>query len=90
MHGAAWGYMGLTSVHSHTCHPPLSTPCPPTHSPAPPPAHTLRPPPPLQGTLTHMAPELLLHGRMSKAADVYAYGITLWELYTAENAFAGV
>ncbi|KAG2490227.1 hypothetical protein HYH03_011352 [Edaphochlamys debaryana] len=43
-----------------------------------------------QGTLTHMAPELLLHGRMSKAADVYAYGITLWELFTAGTAFAGV
>jgi serine/threonine protein kinase len=25
----------------------------------------------LQGTLTHMAPELLLHGRVSSASDVY-------------------
>ena len=42
-----------------------------------------------QGTLTHMSPELLLHGRMSKAADVYAFGITMWELYSADSAFAG-
>ncbi|GIL44404.1 hypothetical protein Vafri_1882 [Volvox africanus] len=43
-----------------------------------------------QGTLTHMAPELLLHGRMSKAADVYAFGVTLWELFTGGHAFQGV
>jgi serine/threonine protein kinase len=30
---------------------------------------------PLQGTLKHMAPELLLQGRASKASDVYAFGI---------------
>ena len=27
---------------------------------------------------------------MSKAADVYAYGITLWELFTSGTAFQGV
>ena len=27
------------------------------------------------GTITHMAPELLEHGGMSRAADVYSYGI---------------
>ncbi|KAG2450299.1 hypothetical protein HYH02_004806 [Chlamydomonas schloesseri] len=43
-----------------------------------------------QGTLTHMAPELLLHGRMSKAADVYAYGITLWEIFVGGHAFKGM
>ena len=43
-----------------------------------------------QGTLTHMAPELLLHGRMSKAADVYAFGIMLYELFTASEPFHGV
>ncbi|GLC33042.1 hypothetical protein PLESTB_000377300 [Pleodorina starrii] len=43
-----------------------------------------------QGTLTHMAPELLLHGRMSKAVDVYAFGVTLWELFTGGHAFQGV
>jgi serine/threonine protein kinase len=26
------------------------------------------------GTVTHMPPELLLEGRMSKAADVYSFG----------------
>jgi len=42
-----------------------------------------------QGTLTHMAPEVLLEGRISKAADVYAFGITLWELFSGGHAFAG-
>lgn len=41
------------------------------------------------GTLTHMAPELLLHGRASKASDVYAFGILLWELVTGLRAFQG-
>jgi serine/threonine protein kinase len=27
------------------------------------------------GTITHMAPEVLRSGRLSKAADIYAYGI---------------
>lgn len=27
------------------------------------------------GTVTHMAPELLQHGQMSRAADVYSFGI---------------
>jgi len=43
-----------------------------------------------QGTLTHMAPEILLEGRMSKAADMYAFGITLWELYTSQRPFHGM
>ena len=30
--------------------------------------------------MTHMAPETLMEGRMSKAGDVYAFGITLWEV----------
>lgn len=44
----------------------------------------------LQGTMTHMAPEIMLDGRISKAADVYAFGITLWEMYTGGRAFEGV
>jgi serine/threonine protein kinase len=44
----------------------------------------------VQGTLTHMAPELLLHGRASKASDVYAFGILLWELVTGLRAFQGM
>ena len=33
------------------------------------------------------APEVLMHGGFSKAADVYAFGILLWEIYTGEYAF---
>jgi serine/threonine protein kinase len=36
-----------------------------------------------QGTLSHMAPEVLVNGMQSAAADVFAFGITLWELFTA-------
>ncbi len=36
-----------------------------------------------------MAPELLTHGHASKASDVYAFGVLLWELATAGRAFAG-
>ncbi|KXZ47914.1 hypothetical protein GPECTOR_32g527 [Gonium pectorale] len=43
-----------------------------------------------QGTLTHMAPEVLLHGQVSKAADVFAFGITMWEIFTGGNPYPGV
>jgi serine/threonine protein kinase len=43
-----------------------------------------------QGTLTHMAPEVLMHGKLSFASDVYAFGIMLYEMYTATQAFQGV
>jgi serine/threonine protein kinase len=40
-----------------------------------------------QGTLTHMAPELIGQGLVSKASDVYALGIGLWEMYTGDFPF---
>ena len=40
--------------------------------------------------MTHMAPELLMYGKLSPASDVYAFGIMLWELYTCKAAFRGV
>ncbi len=36
-----------------------------------------------------MAPEILLEGRLSKAADVYAFGLTMWEAYTGKHAYQG-
>jgi serine/threonine protein kinase len=30
------------------------------------------------GTITHMPPELIREGRMSLAADVYAFGVIVW------------
>ena len=42
------------------------------------------------GTVTHMPPELLLDGKLSKSADVYAYGVLLYELFTAERAWGGL
>eukprot|EP00775_Hariotina_reticulata_P004753 gene4753-5003_t len=32
-----------------------------------------------QGTITHMSPERLTTGRMSPAADVFSFGIMMWE-----------
>ena len=62
--------------------------------PAPLGARPTPPPPPTahrttQGTVTHMSPETTLEYRVTKASDVYAFGITLWELYTGGHAFEG-
>ena len=35
--------------------------------------------------MTHMPPETLLQGVQRNEADVYAFGITLWELYTGDR-----
>lgn len=42
------------------------------------------------GTVTHMPPELLLEGKLSKSADVYAYGVLLFELFTADRPWSGL
>jgi PAS domain-containing protein len=42
------------------------------------------------GTVTHMPPELLTSGRLSKAADTYAFGVLLWEMYTGQRPWAGM
>ena len=34
------------------------------------------------GTVTHMPPERLMEGKLTKSADVYAFGVLLWEMYT--------
>ncbi|KAF6240407.1 kinase-like domain-containing protein [Scenedesmus sp. NREL 46B-D3] len=43
-----------------------------------------------RGTPTHMSPELFLSGHVSKASDVYALGILLFEMLTGQRAYAGV
>jgi len=42
------------------------------------------------GTVTHMPPELLLDGKMSKAGDVYAYGVILWEMFMGQRPWSGL
>ena len=42
------------------------------------------------GTLRYMAPERLMHGIGSFAADQYALGVTLWELLARKRVFADV
>ena len=42
------------------------------------------------GTVTHMPPELLLDGKLSKSADEYAYGVLVYELFTAERPWSGL
>mmetsp|Transcript_14058 Transcript_14058/g.30435 ORF Transcript_14058/g.30435 Transcript_14058/m.30435 type:complete len:668 (+) Transcript_14058:557-2560(+) len=39
------------------------------------------------GTVTHVPPELLAKGTLSPSADVYAVGVLMWEIYTAEKVF---
>lgn len=42
------------------------------------------------GTLNHAPPELLRLGRLSPAADLYAFGILAWECFTGKLAFEGL
>ncbi|KAL0037106.1 hypothetical protein WJX79_000594 [Trebouxia sp. C0005] len=42
------------------------------------------------GTVTHMPPELLTTGKLSKSADVYAFGVLLWEMYTGQRPWSGL
>ena len=39
------------------------------------------------GTVTHAAPELLTEGRLTKACDVFAFGIMMWELVSGQRLF---
>jgi len=42
------------------------------------------------GTVTHMAPEVLLTGRMTPKTDVYAYGMFLYEIFSGRKVFDGM
>ena len=42
------------------------------------------------GTVTHMPPELLTEGKLSKAVDVYAFGVVLWEMCTGKRPWGGL
>jgi serine/threonine protein kinase len=37
-----------------------------------------------------MAPEILMEGKQGKPADVYAFGVVLYELYTARKPFGKI
>ena len=39
------------------------------------------------GTVTHQPPELLINGTLSPAADVWAFGMVLFQLYTGDPPF---
>lgn len=39
------------------------------------------------GTVTHMPPELLMRGYLSNAADVYSFGMLMWEIYCGRYPF---
>ncbi|KAG2499269.1 hypothetical protein HYH03_002847 [Edaphochlamys debaryana] len=43
-----------------------------------------------QGSVSHVAPEVLMRGEMRPAADVYAFGVLLWELCSGRRAYAGM
>ncbi|KAI8470186.1 MAG: hypothetical protein J3K34DRAFT_521543 [Monoraphidium minutum] len=43
-----------------------------------------------RGTPSHMSPELFLSGHVSKASDVYAFGVLLFEMMSGRRAYSGV
>ncbi|KAG2452936.1 hypothetical protein HYH02_002274 [Chlamydomonas schloesseri] len=42
------------------------------------------------GTISHMPPECLISGIISKATDVFAFGVLLWQMYTGLRPWAGM
>eukprot|EP00798_Chlamydomonas_sp_ICE-L_P013679 gene13679-19567_t len=40
------------------------------------------------GTITHMPPETLLDGIISKSVDVYSFGVLLWQMYKGQRPYA--
>ncbi|CAL5218358.1 g20 [Coccomyxa viridis] len=42
------------------------------------------------GTITHMAPEVLANDYISKAADVYSFGVLCWEMLAGQRAWSGM
>eukprot|EP00798_Chlamydomonas_sp_ICE-L_P025631 gene25631-11289_t len=42
------------------------------------------------GTLTHMPPETLVQGTISKATDVYSFGVLMWQMYTCSRPWCGL
>ncbi|KAI8469489.1 MAG: kinase-like domain-containing protein [Monoraphidium minutum] len=43
------------------------------------------------GTVTHMPPEMFQAGtRVTTAVDAYAFGVMMWEFYTARRAWSGL
>eukprot|EP00927_Polykrikos_kofoidii_P046330 TRINITY_DN40561_c0_g1_i1.p1 TRINITY_DN40561_c0_g1~~TRINITY_DN40561_c0_g1_i1.p1 ORF type:complete len:715 (-),score=90.49 TRINITY_DN40561_c0_g1_i1:163-2307(-) len=41
------------------------------------------------GTVTHMAPSLLIHQKLYPAADVWAFGVIGWESFFGKRCYAG-
>ncbi|KAK9842451.1 hypothetical protein WJX81_000763 [Elliptochloris bilobata] len=42
------------------------------------------------GTVAYMPPEMLQHGKLNKAVDVYSFAMIMVELYTGERLFKGM
>ena len=41
------------------------------------------------GTFAYAAPELLTGGKCNEVADIFSFGVLLWELVTGENPRRG-
>lgn len=43
-----------------------------------------------QGTITHMPPELIRKGELHRSADVWSFGVLLWEMYSGQRVWQGL
>lgn len=71
-------------------HPPPLASCPHSHPPLVCPTDNDKIITRTHGTITHMAPEVIVESTHSKAADVYSFGVVLWEMLTGKRAYQGM
>lgn len=42
------------------------------------------------GTVSHMPPELIIDGQLTTAADIFSFGVVVWEMLSGRRAWSGM